>query len=119
MLDRGGAQRSHEAVYLAELRQAADRAGIGDRVRFLGQRTDVPDLLAAADVFCQPNTGPEPFGIAFVEALYAGLPVVTRRWRGAGDRGRYLRRAYAAWRRCRASGRLAAPHHGPGRTDAA
>jgi glycosyltransferase involved in cell wall biosynthesis len=79
----GGAQRPHEAEYLAELRQAAERAGIGDRVRFLGQRTDVPDLLAAADVFCQPNTGPEPFGIAFVEALYAGLPVVTTAIGGA------------------------------------
>jgi glycosyltransferase involved in cell wall biosynthesis len=36
-----------------------------------------PTLLVAADIHCQPNTGPEPFGIAFVEALYAGLPVVT------------------------------------------
>src|SRR5207302_1246255 len=34
-------------------------------------------LLAAADIHCQPNTGPEPFGITFIEALYAGLPVVT------------------------------------------
>ena len=31
---------------------------------------------AAADVYFQPNTGPEPFGTAFVEALYAALPVV-------------------------------------------
>jgi glycosyltransferase involved in cell wall biosynthesis len=34
-------------------------------------------LLAAADVHCQPNTGPEPFGVALVEALAAGRPVVT------------------------------------------
>jgi len=47
------------------------------RVSFLGERSDVPDLLRAADIFCQPNSGPEPFGIVFVEALYAGLPVVT------------------------------------------
>jgi glycosyltransferase involved in cell wall biosynthesis len=46
-------------------------------VRFLGQRADVPRLMAAADVYCQPNTVPEPFGVAFVEALYAGRPVVT------------------------------------------
>jgi glycosyltransferase involved in cell wall biosynthesis len=39
----------------------------------------VPDLLAAADVYCQPNAGAEPFGISFVEALSAGLPVVTTR----------------------------------------
>jgi glycosyltransferase involved in cell wall biosynthesis len=52
-------------------------------MRFLGPRTDVPRLLAAADIHCQPNTGPEPFGIAFVEALYAGLPVVTTALGGA------------------------------------
>ena len=60
-------------IFKAELRSSADRAGIADRVRFLGQRADVSRLMAAADVFCQPNTGPEPFGIVFVEALYAGL----------------------------------------------
>jgi glycosyltransferase involved in cell wall biosynthesis len=73
----GGAQRPHERSYLERLRAAACAAGIAERVRFLGERTDVPRLLAAADIHCQPNTGPEPFGIAFVEALYAGLPVVT------------------------------------------
>jgi peptidoglycan/LPS O-acetylase OafA/YrhL len=34
-------------------------------------------LLAAADIFCQPNTAPEGFGISLIEALVAGLPVVT------------------------------------------
>jgi glycosyltransferase involved in cell wall biosynthesis len=72
----GGAQRPHEQEYLARLRAETEAAGISDRVRFLGQRSDVAELLAAADVHCQPNLSPEPFGIAFVEALYAGLPVV-------------------------------------------
>jgi glycosyltransferase involved in cell wall biosynthesis len=40
-------------------------------------------LLDAADVYCQANTGPESFGIALVEALYAGLPVVTSALGGA------------------------------------
>ena len=79
----GGAQRPCEAEYLAKLRRGATRLGIASRVRFLGQRSDVPELLAAADVYCQPNTGAEPFGIAFVEALYAGLPVVTTALGGA------------------------------------
>jgi glycosyltransferase involved in cell wall biosynthesis len=79
----GGAQRPQEAAYLAELRDLAARFGLTDRVRFLGQRNDVPQLLAGADIHCQPNTGPEPFGIAFVEALYAGLPVVTTALGGA------------------------------------
>ena len=59
--------------------------GIEDRVRFLGERDDVPRLLAAADVYCQPNVAPESFGIAFVEALYAGLPAVSTRLGGAAE----------------------------------
>jgi glycosyltransferase involved in cell wall biosynthesis len=81
----GGAQRPHEQVYLEHLEAEARSLGIADRVRFLGQRSDVPHLLAAADIHCQPNTSPEPFGIAFVEALYAGLPVVSTRLGGAAE----------------------------------
>lgn len=73
----GGAQRSSEIEYLEELKRTAVRLGIAERVRFLGQRSDVPRLMAAADIFCQPNTAGEPFGIVFVEALHAQLPVVT------------------------------------------
>lgn len=72
----GGAQRPVEAEYLEGLKQRASRLGIAGRVRFTGERADVPRLLAAADMFCQPNTGPEPFGLVFIEALMSGLPVV-------------------------------------------
>jgi glycosyltransferase involved in cell wall biosynthesis len=73
----GGVQRPHEAGYLQELHALARRDGIHHRLRFLGQRSDVPALLASADIHCQPNTVPEPFGIAFIEAMYARLPIVT------------------------------------------
>jgi glycosyltransferase involved in cell wall biosynthesis len=73
----GGAQRPAEAAFLGSLKQMANRFGISDRVRWIGERDDVPRLLAAADLYCQPNLEPEPFGVAFVEALAAGLPVVT------------------------------------------
>ncbi|MFZ2061870.1 MAG: glycosyltransferase [Candidatus Binatus sp.] len=75
----GGAQRELEQSYLASLRTTAAELGIEDRVRFLGQRNDVERLLAASDIHCQPNISPEPFGITFIEALYAGIPVVTTR----------------------------------------
>jgi glycosyltransferase involved in cell wall biosynthesis len=81
----GGPQKAGEARFLAELHALAGRLGVADRVRFLGQRSDVPRLMAAADLFCQPNLGPEPFGIVFVEALYAGLPVVATAFGGAAE----------------------------------
>ena len=80
----GGAQRAEEAVYFDELsRMAATTHGNGVRVRLLGERLDVPSLMLAADVYCQPNTSPEPFGVVFVEALAAGIPVVTTAAGGA------------------------------------
>ncbi len=81
----GSAQRPHEIELLANLRELAKRLAIADRVRFLGQRADVSRVMAAADIYCQPNTGPEGFGIAFVEALYAGLPVVSSDFGGAAE----------------------------------
>jgi glycosyltransferase involved in cell wall biosynthesis len=79
----GGAQRPREARFERELRRRVIALGLSERVKFLGQRRDVPALMRAADIFCQPNVGPEPFGIVFVEALAAGLPVVTTAMGGA------------------------------------
>lgn len=79
----GGAQRPEEEAYARELASIVRSAGIADRVRFTGQRNDVPSLMAAADIHCQPNEAPEPFGIAFVEALWSGLPVVSVAMGGA------------------------------------
>ena len=79
----GGPQRPRDTAYVDSLRDLASRLRLGDRMRFVGERADVPRLLAAADIFCQPNISPEPFGIAFIEALAAGLPVVTSAIGGA------------------------------------
>lgn len=81
----GGAQRPLEIAYLNDLEQQAREAGLGERVRFLGHRGDVPRLLAAADVLCQPNLRPESFGLAFIEAMDAALPVVTTRLGAAAE----------------------------------
>jgi glycosyltransferase involved in cell wall biosynthesis len=79
----GGPQTQEQEKYLAQLEETANRLGIVSRVRFLGQRSDVPRLMAAADIFCQPNEGPEPFGLVFIEALGSGLPVVSSAIGGA------------------------------------
>jgi glycosyltransferase involved in cell wall biosynthesis len=79
----GGAQRAPEQQYFHALRATTERLGISSRVRFTGERADVADLMAASDVYCQPNITPEGFGITFIEAMAAGLPVVTSAIGGA------------------------------------
>lgn len=51
--------------------------GLTDRVVFTGHvsREELPDYFALADVFAMPSTG-EGFGIVFLEAAAAGLPVI-------------------------------------------
>jgi glycosyltransferase involved in cell wall biosynthesis len=49
--------------------------GIESRVRFLGVRSDIPDLLRAADVFVFPSRW-EGNPLSVMEAMAAGLPVV-------------------------------------------
>ena len=113
----GGAQRDTEIAYVAELRRRIEEAGLAARVQLLGTRDDAREVMAAADIYCQPNLEPEPFGLSLVEAMYAGLPVVTSAAGGAleivdetcgvltatGRRGRRVRRPWTAARRCAAA----------------
>ncbi len=48
---------------------------LSDRVHFLGRRVDVPQLLRMSDVYVQSSRF-EGFGLAAVEAMAAGVPVV-------------------------------------------
>lgn len=45
-------------------------------VRWLGPRTDMPELLADLDLLVLPSTEPEPYASIAVEALASGVPVV-------------------------------------------
>ncbi len=58
-----------------EVRALHRNSGLGERVRLLGYRTDVPDLLAASDVFVLASAY-EGLPVSIMEAMAAGLPVV-------------------------------------------
>ena len=60
---------------MSSLRTQAAAAGLDGRVHFLGLRNDVPDLLAAADLFIHPSLS-EGLPIAVLEAMGAGRPIV-------------------------------------------
>ncbi len=58
-----------------ELREEAEKKGTGERVIFTGERSDVPALLSASDLFLFPSLY-EGFGIVLIEAEAEGLPCV-------------------------------------------
>jgi glycosyltransferase involved in cell wall biosynthesis len=71
----GGRVFAADADYPAWLERLAQGLGLAGRVIFAGQRGDVPDCLAAMDVFVHCARA-EPFGRVVAEAMAAGKPVV-------------------------------------------
>lgn len=60
---------------LEEIRTKVERKGLAHAVLFMGERSDVPDIMQALDVFLFPSIY-EGLGIVAVEAQAAGLPVL-------------------------------------------
>jgi UDP-glucose:(heptosyl)LPS alpha-1,3-glucosyltransferase len=65
-------------------RRLAARLKIGDQVRFLGFVDDVQQCFAGSDVFAFP-TFYDPCSLVVLEAMRAGLPVITTRTNGAAE----------------------------------
>jgi glycosyltransferase involved in cell wall biosynthesis len=63
------------------IRTDAERLGLSERVRFLGEVPGVERVYRAADVLAMPSTR-EAFGMVLVEAMASGLPVVATRIEG-------------------------------------
>lgn len=61
-----------------ELRELALELGLGERVRFLGARSDVPELLSTFDCYALPSRR-EGLPMVILEAMAAGCPIVATR----------------------------------------
>lgn len=80
MLRNGGVELwfaglTEDDHYEVGLRELAEQEGVTTAVRFLGSRDDVPELLAAADLYLMPSRA-ESQGIALLEALASGVPTI-------------------------------------------
>jgi glycosyltransferase involved in cell wall biosynthesis len=70
-----GVERGGGREFTAELERRTAELGLGERVRFLGQRPDVPDLMRAADAVILPSTH-EGLPLTLLEAQASGTPVL-------------------------------------------
>jgi len=75
-----------EGPEYARLIQLAARLGIGERVMFLGKVSDDEReiLLSGASIFILPSVV-EPFGIAALEAMAAGVPTIVSKTSGVAE----------------------------------
>ncbi len=73
--------RGYHEQYLKDL---AKELKVEDRVRLYGFRKDIPRMLKAADLFVFPSHR-EGLGIAAIEAMAAGIPMITSDCRGTRE----------------------------------
>jgi len=76
-----------EGEYLNELKKLVKKYKVEDKVLFLGMIPNIElyKYMNMANLFLQPSTGHEAFGITLVEAMACGLPVVASKNGGMVD----------------------------------
>lgn len=98
----------------SNLERFIHKEGLGENVRLLGYRTDIREILAAADCFVFPSKQ-EGMPVALMEAIGAGLPCIAANIRGcrelldggslvkkntAGEYQKKILEQYAAFQKC-------------------
>jgi glycosyltransferase involved in cell wall biosynthesis len=80
----GREERAASGGHTAAVKELVEKAQLQRHVIFTGQRSDVPEILATADIFAMPAFE-EPFGNVFVEAMAMRTPVVALRSGGTPE----------------------------------
>lgn len=68
----------------SQLEELASTLGVQEHIHFLGYRRDVPALMKNADAFVFPSMR-EGLGMASIEAMASGLPIITSNRHGIND----------------------------------
>ncbi len=69
----------------AELRELASELKITDKVSFMGFQQNIAEVYRWLDIVVHASTEPEPFGLAIVEAMACGKPVIVSQAGGAAE----------------------------------
>jgi glycosyltransferase involved in cell wall biosynthesis len=85
MVFAGSPQKKQDSDYFEELKIQCGKLGLNNWVIWLGDVKDVSVLMKACDIYCQANRGPEGFSLAFLEASFSGLPIITTNIGGASE----------------------------------
>ncbi|BBH22980.1 glycosyl transferase family 1 [Paenibacillus baekrokdamisoli] len=79
-----GGQYDYDKNSLPYLNSLVEQYGLVDKVKFLGNRNDVPKLLPQYDLFVMPSRT-EGFGLVLLEALASGLDVISSNIEGPAE----------------------------------
>jgi glycosyltransferase involved in cell wall biosynthesis len=74
-----------ETDYVQQLQEQVKALGLEQRTRFLGFRSDVPQLMHLCDLVAHTSTAPEPFGRVIIEAMLCKRPVIAANAGGAAE----------------------------------
>lgn len=78
-----GAEKDKQ--YLDLLRNTVVESSLQNHVVFTGNRSDIPEIMAASDVVVHSACLPEPFGLVIAEAMATGTPVIATRGGGTPE----------------------------------
>jgi glycosyltransferase involved in cell wall biosynthesis len=70
-----GGAHPRKKEYESEIRELVSKSGLGDRITFTGNRSDLREILSISTLVLSLTSQPESFGRTTIEALSLGIPV--------------------------------------------